>query len=255
MSDLTIFGQTFTNVAGIKATDTDGNEVVYGGGFSIEEIINRTISGDVVYNGTNATLRDAEFEVTHITSFEGNGITKAENGSKAFRYCPNLVSLRLPDLNVGSATSKLGQLCEGSGNLETVYMPNIGSTWSTSAFRLCRSLKNINIDSCVTLPQNTFQSCTALQEIVLPNCTKIMNLAFDSCYALENLVLKSGTLCALNHINGLQNTPLRGYNGTFSGHVYVPQSLIESYKTASNWSTLYANYPDIFLPIEGSEYE
>ena len=32
MSDLTIFGKTFTNVAGIKATDTDGNEVVYGGG-------------------------------------------------------------------------------------------------------------------------------------------------------------------------------------------------------------------------------
>ena len=32
MSDLTIFGQTFTDVKGIKATDTDGNEVVYGAG-------------------------------------------------------------------------------------------------------------------------------------------------------------------------------------------------------------------------------
>lgn len=32
MSDLTIFGKTYSNVKGIKATDTDGNEVVYGGG-------------------------------------------------------------------------------------------------------------------------------------------------------------------------------------------------------------------------------
>ena len=255
MSDLTIFGKTFTDVKGIKATDTDGNEVVYGGGYSIEEIINRTISGDVVYNGTNASLRDAEFEVTHITSFEGNGITKADNGSKAFRYCHNLVSLRLPDLNVGSATAKLGQLCEGSSNLETVYIPKIGQTWGNSAFRACSKLKYVNIDACVTLPSYTFQSCTALQEIVLPNCTKIMNLAFDSCHALESLVLKSETLCALNHINGLQSTPLRGYDGTFSGHVYVPQALISTYQTATNWATLYANYPDIFQPIEGSIYE
>lgn len=36
--------------------------------------------------------------------------------------------------------------------------------------------------------------------------------------------------------------------------VYVPSALVESYQTASNWSTIYAAGVQ-FLPIEGSQYE
>lgn len=37
--------------------------------------------------------------------------------------------------------------------------------------------------------------------------------------------------------------------------VYVPNDLIESYQTATNWSTKYNNGIITFLPIEGSQYE
>lgn len=65
MSDLTIFGQTFTDVKGIKATDTDGNEVVYGEGnidLSSQDLwevgaVNGTLSRTYYANQSTNTAR------------------------------------------------------------------------------------------------------------------------------------------------------------------------------------------------------
>lgn len=37
--------------------------------------------------------------------------------------------------------------------------------------------------------------------------------------------------------------------------IFVPQELLEDYKVETNWSTLYATYPNMFAAIEGSEFE
>ena len=81
---------------------------------------------------------------------------------------------------------------------------------------------------------------------------------FNGCTALDVLVLgnvNSTSVPKLVNVNAFTNTPMGGISGVYSGHIYVPSALIESYKTATNWATLYANYPEVFQPIEGSEYE
>jgi hypothetical protein len=51
----------------------------------------------------------------------------------------------------------------------------------------------------------------------------------------------------LVNVSGVNNTPI----GKGTGYVYVPSALIETYKTATNWSTFAAqfraieDYPEI----------
>ena len=224
-------------------------------GYSIEDIIERNISGDIVYNsGTQTDLRDGLFQATSITSFSSTKITGAEMGRRSFSHNSSLKSVSMPNLSIGSNTSKMVEAFLNCTSLETLYLPRIGTTWGTNMCESCSSLTDVNIDACVTLPQATFRYCHALAELDLPNCTKIMNTAIES-HSMTALILRASSVVSLNNVNALQNTPLRGYGGTYSGHVYVPSSLIASYKTASNWSSIYAAYNDIFKAIEGSIYE
>jgi hypothetical protein len=61
--------------------------------------------------------------------------------------------------------------------------------------------------------QNAFYGCTKLSKLVMPNITKVPSL---------------------QSMNALTNVPIR----TGTGYVYVPDDLVESFKTATNWSTI-----------------
>jgi hypothetical protein len=81
----------------------------------------------------------------------------------------------------------------------------------------------------------------------------IQNSSFYDCKTLDTIILRCDQLVSLIHPNGFGNTPF-AVNGT-GGTVYVPAALIESYKTATNWVTLYEAGTCNFVAIEGSEYE
>lgn len=53
---------------------------------------------------------------------------------------------------------------------------------------------------------------------------------------IKTLVLRASSICSLGSTNTLKNSLIA--NG--EGHIYVPDNLVNSYKTAANWST-YAN--------------
>lgn len=53
---------------------------------------------------------------------------------------------------------------------------------------------------------------------------------------IKTLVLRASSVCSLGSTNTLKNSLIA--NG--EGHIYVPDNLVNSYKTAANWST-YAN--------------
>ena len=101
---------------------------------------------------------------------------------------------------------------------------------------------------------------------VISGCTNLT--AFDSRWGgvgggqfsndsnLTVLILRKSTVAALNNINGFANTPFA--SGKAGGTLYVPSALIDSYKSATNWSTLLAygsGEQNQILPIEGSIYE
>ena len=110
-----------------------------------------------------------------------------------------------------------------------------------------RSITEIR-DNCVTrIGDSAFYSCSALTAADFPAATSIGYYAFSYCSKLNTLILRSGTMAKLYDTNAFSNTPIS--SGT--GYIYVPATLVDSYKAASNWST-YANqiraiedYPEI----------
>ena len=125
-------------------------------------------------------------------------------------------------------------------NLVSVSFPNLAITsnlgtvfGSTTAANACQLLEFCDIGSTVGIASS----------------------AFANCYALQTLVLrKSDAICTLANVSAFTNTPMSGYNN-LTGTVYVPQALISTYQTATNWSTLYNAGTVTFAAIEGSEYE
>lgn len=128
-------------------------------------------------------------------------------------------------------------------------------------FANCYSLSNISLPNCEYLSGYTFQGCSTLSSILLPKCTTIsgtytfsgcINLsiidlpifsssismgAFRSCYNLLKLYLRGSYVCELKALGAFYSTPISNYTtstGGVYGSIYVPASLVDLYKSATN---------------------
>lgn len=81
--------------------------------------------------------------------------------------------------------------------------------------------------------QYAFYGCTALTVVDVPNVTSIEANSFYGCSALTALILRSATVCTMANTNALTNSAIA--SGT--GYIYVPRSLVDSYKSQTNFST------------------
>jgi hypothetical protein len=61
--------------------------------------------------------------------------------------------------------------------------------------------------------------------------------AFTGCRILSSITINSRHLATLAGSNAFASTPYKGYSAYYSGtpYIYVPNPLLESYKTATNW--------------------
>lgn len=117
-------------------------------------------------------------------------------------------------------------------SIERIFLPNLQHANYTAPFRNCSALKVVDIGVSSAIGSAAFPSCPLLKTIV---------------------IRRTDGVCSLLGINTFNSTPFA--SGGTGGTVYVPQALIESYKTATNWSTLYAAGTCNFVALEGSEYE
>jgi hypothetical protein len=79
--------------------------------------------------------------------------------------------------------------------------------------------------------------CSNLATVDFTAATSISQYAFHNCSKLAALTLRNtATIVTLNHTNAFMNSAI--YSGT--GYIYVPRALVDTYKSATNWST-YAN--------------
>ena len=172
-------------------------------------------------------------------------------GSSAFQYCLNLETVIMP--MVEYLQSHVFSNCY---KLKTLNIPNIKGSTNMYMFQRCYSLNDLDLTNITSLSSSALNN-TGLGTLVLPNVisidanavggvrTSTIDLSkkititanvFNGAYSLVHLILRSDTLCSLSATSAFTNTPIA--NGL--GWIYVPSGLVESYKTASNWST-YAN--------------
>lgn len=186
--------------------------------------------------GSNADL-DALIAntVTSITS------QAASVRNRAFSNCTSVVSISLP------AAKTVGNWAfMQCSKLATVSLPE-ATTLGSAAFSTCAALTSVTIPKATSLPSQCLYNCTSLQKIDLPAVTSISDSVFMMDSKLTAVILRSTTLVTLGNKSAFSSSGISA--GT--GYIYVPSSLVSSYKTATNWSTYAAHiraiedYPDI----------
>ena len=78
---------------------------------------------------------------------------------------------------------------------------------------------------------SVFKDCLSLTNVNLPKATSIGSQAFYNCMSLAALVLSNAEkVCTLG-----SNAFLGSLIASKTGYIYVPDALVSSYKTATNW--------------------
>lgn len=165
----------------------------------------------------------------NITEFRDNVVTKLGRG--AFYQCDSLTNVDLP------AVTRVGYLALGDCDaLVDVNLP-LATEIASNAFDKCLALTRIVLPSATTLGSQAFRMCDVLSTVELGSNTIVGEYAFYSAPVLKVLALRSTAgMSTLLFTDALKGTPIE--SGT--GYIYVPGTLLNSYKTATNWST-YAN--------------
>ena len=194
------------------------------------------------------------------------GITMAINSYGCFYNCRSLISVSLPNAKqIGGTTYTVGRLFNGCSKLKTVNIPQatiIGYEAFFGTYALTHidmpmveeiiggafqdsGLITVNMPNIKTIGSMAFRN-TNIETLDLYNCESIGNNAFNSTN-MTTLILRNESDICTTDLHPLAFTPIE--DGT--GYIYVPSALIDSYKTATNWSE-YANqfraiedYPEI----------
>ena len=177
---------------------------------------------------TGAAILDGsitEYANDRITSIRDYGLSK----------CTSLATVSLTALTKVGASAF--SVCT---SLTTAYLPAAKSV-PYYCFSACRKLTSVTLTSAEYVGECGFNNCTSLTTVSLPACESLSALAFYGCSSLTALILGHSTTVTLYNANALSGTPIE--SGT--GYVYVPDSLVDTYKSASNWSTYAAQIKPI----------
>lgn len=198
------------------------NDSYYGGIFANLE--------EIVMNNEWTTI--PEYMCHYCTKLKTinipNSITIFEN--YCFYNCNLLELSELP-----SGTTKIGNYCFGFCTPITIStLPNTITSLGSDCFRRTGVTISELPSGVANIPSGCFRDCKNMTEITcLGAISVISGWSFNGCTNLEKLVISNNTT-----VPKLQNT--NAFNGTKiasgTGYIYVPDDLVESFKTATNWS-------------------
>lgn len=97
-----------------------------------------------------------------------------------------------------------------------------------------------------------FRQCTSLETVDFTGA-RLRNQIFLNCTHLSKLILRNTNVTEIENTSIFNGTPFA--SGGSGGTIYVPSSLISSYKSATNWSTIDGYGTITWEAIEGSIYE
>lgn len=212
-------------------------------------------------DGSGSNINEIDSLITREISgvYTNDRITKV--GGSAFSSCSRIVEINLPKVTyVGndafSHCIKLKNislpLCTTTGSnafsycaFESISLPSCQSLGGGS-LRGCKQLTSVNLPLVTTIKGSTFYG-TPIQVLDLPALTSIKASGLGYIDNLHTLILRNSNICVLENTNVFVGTKIEA--GT--GYIYVPDNLVDSYKTATNWVT-FANQIKPISELEGS---
>lgn len=165
-------------------------------------------------------------------------LPKAKNiGNNAFQYS------KLETINLPNAETIGDYGISGCNSLTNLSLPKVNKIGS-NAFNNNQYLINVELLELKVLEYAAFSSCYRLETVILPLVTELKTTVFQKCYSLKKLVLGANKVVTMREAQMLSNcyrfsgTVNSTYNpnGDKDGYIYVPDDLVERYKSATNWS-------------------
>ena len=249
-------------------TPTGTKEITANGMYDVASFASASVSvpTGVFPSGTKSIAENGIYDVTDfasasvnvpIPSYSTSALTVTENGTYSVPsgvdgYNPVTVNVSgggggdaedgIIDRTISGAYTNNSVTSIGSyvfyncSALTTVSFPNVTDI-GNSAFNGCSALTTANFQNVTSIGSNVFYNCSALTTVSFPNVTSIGNSAFNGCRSLVTMILLNSVVAKLSNANAFTNTPMSNstYTGSF-GSIYVPASLVDSYKASTNWS-------------------
>lgn len=203
-----------------------------------------TPAGAVSFETATSISNYAFYSRKGITSVDLTGITSIDK--YAFADASNITEMTNADTVLTIATYAF----KGCSKLGWLYFPNCTSitTGGYAFYGAGKAGYGVVFPEYVGTTQSEFMRSSNYTVCDLgPLVTALGTRHFYNDNIAYNVILRNPnavvTAADTNRIPLNANTV-----------IYVPSSLVESYQTASNWSTAYSRGVQ-FLPIEGSQYE
>ena len=214
-------------------------------GFTEKDITEGTVGIINLNNSASFVASSAFYEDKNIQTV--NLLNCISVGESAFTLCTNLYSVSLPiceTLGIGAFSMAY--------SLQYIYLP-VCSSFGAGAFRYtklqsidlhkcvllrvstfngCSNLIDVSLPICETIEDDAFKDCTSLYQLSLPMCSNIMYSVFYGCSSLSIITIGYSGVCSLRYSNAFDDTQITSSTGS----IYVPASLVDAYKSATNWS-------------------
>lgn len=117
-----------------------------------------------------------------------------------------------------------------------------GSTNLEGAFNNCKKLKQVQFGTSNSSYISTSYVCQGCEELEVATINYLSSSgglggnAFYGCVKLKKVIITSSSgPFKLQNVGAFTNTPI---GNLADGYVYVPDALVDSYKSATNWSTI-----------------
>ena len=167
---------------------------------------------------------------------------------QTFWNCSSLQSINLPNCTyVGSIAfdkcyslsyailsnvSYVGEFAfDSCFSLYSVDLRNV-QVIGEGAFYNCSRLNfSTPLYKCNVIGETAFFDCIALTSLELPSISSISREAFWGCSSLSKITIGYSGVCSLSS-NAFYGTKITSSTGS----IYVPASLVNAYKSATNWS-------------------
>lgn len=189
-------------------------------------------------------LLKSDFDEVYNTGYEKG---KAEGGGGVDNtILDSIIQRTATHVESQTATSVGANVFSGYGLLQSADFPMAQSV-GQYAFKHDTNLNFVNLPKVKTLEMECFYNCVKLPNIDLPNVTSIARGVFSSA-GLKMLIIRTPQVCSLANVTGISGTPI----AKGEGFIYVPDELVDDYKSATNWST-YAEQIKGISELEVSE--
>lgn len=162
-----------------------------------------------------------------------NEIQTGGGGGQAEQDLIDLIERDITSITIPDSVTSIGNYAFTKCNkLTSINIPNSVTSIGQGAFQYCTGLTSITIpDSVTSINVSILQNCTGLTNITIPNSvTYIGNIAFSNCTSLTSVTIQATTPPTLGNANA--------FNNTNNCPIYVPAESVDTYKSATNWSSL-----------------